>query len=603
MFSVEALILITGVLILLGIASSKLSARAGLPALVLFLALGMLAGDEGIGGLRFDNYELAYGIGTIALAFILFDGGLSTSFTAFRRTWKPAMALATVGVLITSLITGLAATMILGLNLLQGMLLGSIIGSTDAAAVFAVLRSGGVRLPERLSATLEVESASNDPMAIFLTIGLIEVLLGQTPLGIGLLALFVKQMVIGGGIGLAVGFLAVWLINRINLVTTGLYPVLASACCLLTFGIAAILGGSGFLAVYVAGIILGNNTLVLKRSIFMFHDALAWLSQIIMFVVLGLLSVPSRLMEVAGEGLLIAVILMFISRPVAIFLTLLPLLPFGIRYSWRDLIFLCWGGLKGAVPITLATFPLIYHVPGALLYFDVVFFVVLISALFQGWTMAPLARALGLQRPPEPTPPVTLEISSLRHVEGDIVDYYIGPDSHPAGRLVRELALPEGAVIALIARGDQVIPPQGNTRILAEDHVVVVLNAEARPLVDRVFARGPSGEDLPTDVEFPLRATTRVGEFEEFYGFAIDAPSELTLEEAILGQLEGKPPEVGHIIPFGPVALRIREVDASGRITRVGMMIVPTDPEAPPSFVNPQRRGTKWWSRPSKPRI
>jgi NhaP-type Na+/H+ and K+/H+ antiporter len=302
----------------LGIASSKVSARLGLPVLVLFLVLGMLAGDEGIGGIAFENYHLAYGIGTLALVIILFDGGLSTSLSAFRAVWRPSLLLATLGVLITALVTGMAAVWILNLPLLVGLLLGSIVGSTDAAAVFSILRHGGTTLPQRLSSTLEVESASNDPMAIFLTIGCIELLTGRVAGVQDLLGLFLAQMVVGTLGGLAIGFLAVWIINHINLRASGLYPVLVSTFGLLAFGLTNWLGGSGFLAVYLAGLVIGNNRIAFQRGIRHVHDAAAWLAQILMFIMLGLLSFPSRMIAVSGQGLLIGVVLILVARPIAV---------------------------------------------------------------------------------------------------------------------------------------------------------------------------------------------------------------------------------------------------------------------------------------------
>jgi cell volume regulation protein A len=491
MFAIDSLILVAGPLILLSIVSSKLSARFGVPVLVLFMALGMLAGSEGIGGIEFENYALSQGIGTLALAVILFDGGLSTTTASIRVGWKPSLVLATAGVLITSVVTGLAAARILNLSRLEGLLLGSIVASTDAAAVFTILRTGGIRLPARLAATLEIESGSNDPMAIFLTIGLIEILSGRMALGPSLLGLFATQMVVGTLAGLAVGFAAVWLVNRINLDTAGLYPVLVGACGMLAFGLAAELRGSGFLAIYLAGIVLGNSRLVFRRGVLLFHDAAAWLAQIMMFVVLGLLSFPSRLFHVAGRGLLVAAILILVARPLAVVLTLLP-----FRFPRRELAFLSWVGLKGAVPITLATFPFMFGLPRAALLFDVVFFVVIVSELIQGWTILLVARRLGVQLLVEPTPPLTLEISSLRHVKGDIVDYTIGPDSRAAGRLVRELGLPAGAVAAIVTREQTIIPPHGNTRILAGDHVILVLRPGLRPLVDQIFGRTDEGRDV-----------------------------------------------------------------------------------------------------------
>ncbi len=321
MFVIDGLILVCGVLILLGIASSKLSARIGVPVLVLFLLVGMLAGSEGIGGIRFDDYELAHAIGTVALVLILFDGGLGTSLEAVRQVWKPALSLATVGVLVTSVLTALAAMWVLGFSWWEGLLLGSIVGSTDAAAVFAVLRMGGVSLPQKLVATIEIESGSNDPMAIFMTIGCIEILTGHREFGWNLLAMFIQEMGIGAIVGIGMGLVAVRIVNRISLSAAGLYPVLVSAVCLLVFGLTAWLGGSGFLAVYLTGIVMGNTKLVFQRGILLFHDAIAWLAQIVMFVVLGLLSYPSRLLEIAGYGLLIGAALIVLARP----------WPFGFR--------------------------------------------------------------------------------------------------------------------------------------------------------------------------------------------------------------------------------------------------------------------------------
>lgn len=577
MFLIDTAILVTGVLLLLGIASSKISARLGVPVLVLFLLLGMLAGSEGLGGLEFENYPLAHAIGTLALAMILFDGGLSTSMSAIRIAWKPSVLLATWGVLVTAVITGLAATWILNISLLEGLLLGSIVGSTDAAAVFSVLRSGGVSLPKRIAAVLEVESASNDPMAIFMTIGCIEVLLGKVAIGPGLLGLFASQMVIGSVCGAIGGYAAVWVVNRIELGASGMYPVLVTAFGLLTFGSAAQLGGSGFLAVYLAGVIVGNQPLVFQRGILLFHDAIAWLSQIVMFVVLGLLCFPSRLMNVAGQALLISVVLIFIARPIAVMLSAFP-----FRFTRKELVFMSWVGLKGAVPITLATFPLMLSTPErplpASLLFDVVFFIVVVSAVIQGTSLTPVARWLGLERPRDPEPPVTLEINSLRHVHGEIVDYAIGEHSRAAGRMVKDLALPEGAVIALIARGEQIVPPQGNTCINPGDHVVLVLQLGIQPLVNQVFGRNSDVRGMiPSTLEFPLRASTTVSEIQELYAISINVPPERTLAEVMSHELGSRTPPMGEVVRFGPLMFRVLRLSDNGRIEMVGMSIIPDD--------------------------
>jgi potassium/hydrogen antiporter len=536
----------------------------------LFLAIGMLAGSEGIGGIEFENYSLAHAIGAFALAIILFDGGLGTPMAAVREVWKPALVLAVPGVLITALVTGLAASWILDLPFLEGLLLGSIVGSTDAAAVFAVLRAGGVSLSKRLQSMLELESGSNDPMAIFLTVSCIEVITGKTPVGFGLLRLFASQMIVGAIVGIAMGYVAVRVVNRIRLDAAGLYPVLVTGFGLVTFGVTVALGGSGFLAACFAGIVIGNSRLVLRRGIRQFHDAAAWLSQILMFVVLGLLSFPSRLIAVAPQALLIGAVLILVARPLAVAPLLLP-----FRFSPREVLFISWAGLKGAVPITLATFPLLVGTPAASLTFDVVFFVVVLSALVQGWSLPTVSRWLGLEAESEETPPVTLEISSLQHVEGDIVDYSISPDSRAAGRTVKQLALPAGVVIALVSRDDRIVPPQGSTLLEVGDHVIVILKPAVRPLVDRTFARSSATRTkLPPAIEFPLRGTTTVAELRYMYGIEVSANPLETLSDAIRKRL-GDGATEGAVLACGEIALRVRRVSPNGTIEQIGMILQP----------------------------
>ena len=483
MFLVDRFILVAAVLLLLGTVSSKLSARLGLPVLVVFVAIGMLAGENGIGGIDFDDFVVAHAVGTLALAIILFDGGLQTRTSAIRAVWKPSLLLATLGVLVTAGITGVAAAWILDVPLLIGLLLGSIVASTDAAAVFSVLRSQGVHLRERVAATLEVESGSNDPMAILLTIGCLEVLTGRMQIGLGLVTLFLEQMGIGALAGLGSGWAAVRLINGINLGAPGLYPVLAAACGLAAFGLAAGLGGSGFLAIYVAGIVIGNSRVVFQTGTFRFMDGLAWIGQITMFVVLGLLSTPAELLQVAVPALLLAAILILVARPLAVVPLLLP-----FRFSLREQLLVSWVGLKGAVPIILATFPLMFGIPEGRLLFNVVFFVVLVSATLQGWTLPPLATRLGLQEAPAPAPTAALELLSLRDLNAEIVDYTISPGSTAAGRNVEELHLPAGAIVALVSRGGHLIPPRGATRLESGDHLFVIAETSERAAVDKVFA-------------------------------------------------------------------------------------------------------------------
>lgn len=528
--SVDTLMFVGGVLLLLGIASSKAAARFGMPVLVLFLGVGMLAGSEGIGGIAFEDYGLAGGIGTLALAVILFDGGLRTQMASVRRAWKPALMLSTVGVLVTSGLTGAAAAWLLGLPVLMGLLLGAIVGSTDAAAVFSVLRASGLTLPDRLAATLEIESGSNDPMAIFLTLGLVQVLAGTADSALGLLGLLVLQFGVGGAVGAGVGMVAGRVVNRIRLDAAGLYPVLAAAFGILSFGLAAVLGGSGFLAVYVAGIVLGNQDLVFKRGILNVHDAAAWLGQIVLFVMLGLLSFPSRLLAVAGPGLLVAFVLIVVARPLAVALCALP-----FRFPPRETAFLSWVGLKGAVPITLATFPLQAGLPGAEVLFDVTFFVVLVSAVVQGASLPAVARLLKLARPALPPAPVTVEIHALRHVDGEIVEYTVAPSARVAGQALRDLPMPDGVLVTLLVRDEEVILPRGATRLEPGDRVFVAMRRSLDELIDRLF--DPFAETPPLEpglvLSFP--STTTLGQLHRFFG--IPAP---TWSEETLGQRLGR---------------------------------------------------------------
>jgi cell volume regulation protein A len=483
MFLIDRLILLGAILLLIGTVSSKLSARLGLPVLIVFVAIGMLAGENGIGRIDFDSFPIAHAIGTLALTIILFDGGLQTRMHAIRLVWKPAFLLATVGVLVTAVVTGIAASFILDLPPLHGLLIGSIVASTDAAAVFAVLRSKGVNLRERLAATLEIESGSNDPMAIFLTIGVLQVLTADLEIGTGLVMLFVRQMGIGAAAGLAVGWLAVRLINALKLDAPGLYPVLAASLGLAAYGIAASAGGSGFLAIYLAGIVMGNSRMILQSGTFRFMDGLAWIGQITMFVVLGLLSTPTELLTVAPSALLVGVILILVSRPVAVVPLLLP-----FRFSTRELTLISWVGLKGAVPIILGMFPAMFGLPEGRLVFNVVFFVVLLSATLQGWTLPSLARRLHLQEPPEPPAGASLELLALRDLNAEIVDYTVAPGSALAGRAVEDLGMPEDATIALVSRRGTIIPPKGGTRLEPGDRVFVVTRTAERDALDKVFA-------------------------------------------------------------------------------------------------------------------
>ncbi len=387
----DQLLLISSVLLFLSIFAWKVSSQLGIPALVLFLGVGMLAGSDGPGHIYFDDTLAAQSIGVIALAFILFDGGLETDWEIVRPTLGAALLLSTVGVLLTALVIAAFAVFVLHFSFAQGSLLGAIISATDAAAVFSVLGAKNLKLTGKLVPLLELESGTNDPMAVFLTIGLIRVLTNPHESIWGVLLLFVQQMGIGAILGVIISLGAIWLLKHINLDEEGLYRVFTMALVLLAYGLTAILGGSGFLAVYLVGLFLGNSSVQQMDRISHFHDSLAWLMQIAMFLILGLLVFPTRLPPVLGSGLLITGVAVFLARPVGVIIALLP-----IKMPFQEKIFVSWVGLRGAVPIVLATFPLLAGVPQASYLFNLVFFVVLVSVLLQGVSVPFVAKRLGV---------------------------------------------------------------------------------------------------------------------------------------------------------------------------------------------------------------
>lgn len=384
--------LLLGILLAATVLAGTLSSRFGIPALIGFLGLGMLAGSEGPGGIAFADYGLAQVIGTAALLFILFSGGLDTSWRAVRGVAAPALVLATAGVVISAAVIGAAAILLLGFDLLQGVLLGAIVGSTDAAAVFAVMRTKGLGLRSDIQSLIEFESGSNDPMAIFLVgAALLFITVPGTPL-ITLVPDFLIQMAMGAAVGAAVGHGFVFYMRRSKLRTGGLALVVSVATGFLSYGLAAVLGGNGFLAAYLSGIVAGNRAFPLRRSVKVFQDGVAWLGQVVMFLVLGLLIFPSQLQDVAAPGLAMTALLMFVARPISVFICLAPFR----RFDWRAKLFVSWAGLRGAVPVVLATFPVMAGVTGSGTMFNMVFFVVLASSLIQGPTLGWVSKRLGI---------------------------------------------------------------------------------------------------------------------------------------------------------------------------------------------------------------
>ncbi|MFA9479738.1 potassium/proton antiporter [Phycisphaerales bacterium AB-hyl4] len=479
---IPLLLLIAGFLILLSILTSKVSERFGVPALLLFLGVGMLAGSDGIGGIHFDNALVANFVGTIALAYILFSGGLDTSWQNIRPVLWRGLTLSTLGVLITALLLGLFVWLVLDFSFTASLLLAAIVSSTDAAAVFSVLRSRAVSLKGKLRPLLELESGSNDPMAIFLTIGLIQLLTVPDASWLALLPSFLLQMSLGTAIGLGTGSLASLVLNRIRLDYEGLYPVLSMSIVVMVFGLAETVGGNGFLAVYLCGIVLGNHDFIHKRSLMRFHDGLGWLMQISMFLVLGLLVFPSQLPTVIGSGLLVSVFLMFVARPIAVYIGL-----WRSQFDLRERTLVAWTGLRGAVPIVLATFPLLAGYPQSELIFNIVFFVVLTSVLLQGKTLMPLARWLGVDEPLASRPRYPLEFERTENMHGETREFEIQPDAAVVGKCIEDLELPSDVLILLIHRGERFVVPRGQTRIEPHDALLVLAEPNLLHVARRVL--------------------------------------------------------------------------------------------------------------------
>jgi cell volume regulation protein A len=476
------LLLVAGLLMAASLAASLLAGRLRVPGLLLFLALGVAVGSDGLGWLHFDDYRLARDVGLVAVAVILFEGGLTTNVAQLRPVAGTALSLAVLGTLLTALITGLAATWLFDLPLVEGFLLGSIVASTDVAAIFALLR--GSSLQPRLARLLEGEAGSNDPVAILLVIGFIE---WMTTSGYGvpdMLVLFARQIAIGVGVGVAVSWLAVRALRAIELPTVGLYPVASLTVVAIGFGAADVLGGSGFLAIYLAGLALANAQIPAKRTIVAFHGGLAWVAQLATFLTLGLLVFPSQLGSIVVEGTVLALVLTFVARPVASLVASAT-----ATLSPAERVVLGWAGLRGAVPIVLATFPVIAGIPDSLEFFNIVFFAVVLSLLLQGPTFEPLARRLG-QTVVEPALPEPIaEVGTIRRLGAEVVEYPVGPDHAAAGAFVRDLGLPHEAVVNVIVRGEEAIPPRGSTRIEPGDRLHLLVRREVAREVEALMER------------------------------------------------------------------------------------------------------------------
>jgi potassium/hydrogen antiporter len=481
----EYVLLVVSLILLIGILATKVSSNLGVPSLVLFIFVGMIAGSEGAIGIPFDDYELARAIGILALIVILYAGGVDTNWSEVRPLFFQAAILSSLGVFLTAAMIGVFSVLILNFSWLEGLLLGSIISSTDAAAVFSVLRSKGLNLKGKVKPLLELESGSNDPMAVFLTISIILLMTVESSSALGTVLFFFQQMILGGLIGYVLGKGIVLLINRLKLMYEGLYPVLSLSLAIFTFSIASVLSGNGFLAVYVAGLVLGSSPFAYRKTLIRFHDGLAWLMQIVMFVTLGLLVYPSHLVEVIGMGFLVSAFLMFVARPASIFAGLLP-----FKLSFKEKSFVAWVGLRGAVPIILATFPLISGIPNAELIFNLVFFVVLTSALVQGASISFVAKFFGLLEPTKKISPYRLEFDADYGTETDVVELMVPYNSPVVGKSIVELNLPDGVLIVLLSKNGELISPSGGTVLDAGDDMFVLVTQKTLPIVKQILAGG-----------------------------------------------------------------------------------------------------------------
>lgn len=564
----NTILLFGSVLVLLGILSSLVAQRFGAPLLLVFLVIGMLAGEDGPGGIAFSDYRLTYLIGSLALAVILFDGGLRTKLGHLRGAVRPALLLATFGVVITAALTGVVASHILEIPLLHGVLLGTVIASTDAAAVFFLIHAGGVQIRQRIGATIEMESATNDPVAVFLTIVLVQVIsLQQSGEGLEPLALlgtFVSHAVIGAILGVLGGLAASIALNRINL-PGGLHPLLAIAMAILIYALTSVLSGSGFLAVYLAGLIMGNRPLRASASIVTVNDAATWLSQIVMFLVLGLLITPTRLLTYALPAAGVALFLVFIARPVAVWICLI-----GSRFSVREKMFASWVGLRGAVSIFLAAIPTLSGVEHADVFFNVAFVIVLISLLTQGWTLTWTARKLGLALPRTALSVHRSELDLPGQLALEMVGYPVSPQS----AVMNGAVVPKWARTAFVIRNQNIIMEKEAGPLQANDYAYFLAPPDRVARLDQLFTAHAEllSANEPFFGEFAFTGDILLKDVAAFYGLTVDADiAGVSIADFFSHRFEGKP-DVGDHLHLGTAEIVAREVD-DDRVTRAGLQL------------------------------
>jgi len=569
--TVSIAILLGAVLVMAGILSSLLALRFGAPLLLVFLFIGMLAGDAGPGQLSFDDVRTTYLVGSVALALILFDGGLRTRFQSIRAVLAPSMALATIGVLLTALITAPVAKYALDLNWTEALLVGAVVASTDAAAVFLLVHSQGLRLRPRVGATLEVESGTNDPFAVFLTLMLVKLISIGESSALQVALEFTREAVLGTVVGVIGGRIVVLALNRVAL-PQGLHAPFVTTAALVIFGGAQIAHGSGFLAVYLAGIIVGNRPTRAHNSVVTFLDAATWLAQIVMFVLLGLLVSPQRLVSSIIPAVVVALALMLVARPVAVFLCLAP-----FRFNWREKTFIAWTGLRGAVAIFLASIPMLVGLSKAYLYFDVAFVVVIISLLLQGWTLAAAARRLHVALPRSDRGPRRVELDLPGQLEQQLVGYSVRPKS----LYFRRGLIPSWAKPTLVIRDEHILSPAEAEPVAPGDYIYLLAPPEKAEALDRFFVDmlQSSAPDPHLLGDFVVSGEIALGDLAAIYGVTIDpGQSKLTLADYFDVNLDHAP-TASATLQLDTIVLVARSI-SGGRVNVVGLRL-PEDEDEP----------------------